>query len=237
MGYNVCMQQYFIDEELDVGKRYTLDKEMYHHLKHVLRKDDGTNFRIVDTKNEIFLAELSSNEAIILDRIIEDRELDINITVIMSLIKNDKFDFCLQKLTELGVKRIIPYSANRSIIKIKDKDSKIQRYRKIVQEASEQSLRSMVPLIDDIIDFNDLSKYKSKYNYVAYEKNNCIYIPYQEIDDSITIIIGPEGGFEESEIKKFESEGFKPISLGKRILRAETAALYVVSNIVGANER
>lgn len=231
------MQQYFIDKEIKIGDAVLLDSEILFHLRQVLRKKNTYTFRLVDAQNNLFLAELSDDKAIIKERLEEDRELDINVTIIISLIKNDKFDFCLQKLTELGVTRIVPYEASRSIIKIKDKKAKLDRYRKIVKEASEQSLRSYTPIIDDIVDIKSLSKYKSKYNYVAYEKNFANYIPYRDIDESVTVIIGPEGGFELQEIDEFEKIGFKCISLGKRILRAETAALYVMSNISGAREK
>ena len=231
------MQQYFIDKEINTGDTVLLDSEILFHLRQVLRKKNAYTFRLVDAHNNLFLAELSDDKAIIKERIEEDRELDIDVTIILSLIKNDKFDFCLQKLTELGVTRIVPYEASRSIIKIKDKKAKLDRYRKIVKEASEQSLRSYTPIIDDIIDIKSLGKYKSKYNYVAYEKNFANYIPYRDIDESVTVIIGPEGGFELQEIDEFEKTGFECVSLGKRILRAETAALYVMSNISGAREK
>ena len=119
------MQQYFIDKEIKIGDAVLLDSEILFHLRQVLRKKNAYTFRLVDAQNNLFLAELSDDKAIIKERLEEDRELDIDVTIIVSLIKNDKFDFCLQKLTELGVTRIVPYEASRSIIKIKDKKANI----------------------------------------------------------------------------------------------------------------
>lgn len=231
------MQQYFINHKIELNQAFELDKEIYHHQKHVLRSGEGAIFRIVDNSSVIYLCKLDNHDAIPYEILDENHELAIDVTIVMSLIKNEKFDYCLQKLTELGVKRIVPYEANHSIIKIKDKNAKLERYRKIVKEASEQSHRNIVPEIPDIIDVKKLEQYLSKHNYVAYEKQDCTYIPYQSLDGSITIIIGPEGGFETGEIKKFQDLGFKAISLGKRILRAETAALYCMANIAGAMEK
>lgn len=231
------MQQYFYEEKLDLLEVYPLNDEILHHMKNVLRKKDGYKFRLVDKTQTCYLCELEDDKAKVVEKIEEDHELDINVTVIMSLIKSDKFELTLQKLTELGVKRIVPYNANRSIIKIKDEKHKLERYRKIVMEASEQSHRDIVPEITNIIGYKDLDKFLSKYNFVAYEKNQGNYIDYHTLDGSITYIIGPEGGFEIQEIENFEKLGFECKSLGKRILRAETAAIFVISNIVGASER
>ena len=231
------MQQYFINSKLTVGEKVALAKETLHHIKTVLRKKDGYTFRMIDEDKRAYLLKLVNDEAEVLQELIEDSELDVDVTVVLALIKNDKFDFALQKLTELGVSRIVPYAAERSVIKINDEKKKLERYRKIVTEASEQSHRLVVPEITSVAHINDLKEYLSDYNYVAYEKDKGHYIDYLKIDNSVTVIIGPEGGFSPNEIEKIESLGYLPRSLGKRILRAETAALYVMSNIGGARER
>ena len=230
------MQQYFIEENLKDKLSFTLDDEIYHHLYHVLRSNNDTLFRIVDNGGSLFLCRLDGKRGIIVKELEEKRELPIEVTVILSLIKNERFDFCLQKLTELGIKRIIPYQAKRSIIKIKDEESKLRRYRKICKEAAEQSLRTFIPDIPEIIDLSKISQYKSTFNYLAYEKNDSNYIHYQKLHGSLTYVIGPEGGFEEDEAMAFIKNGFEAVSLGRRILRAETAALYVMANIGGVFE-
>lgn len=230
------MQQYFIKEVLELGTEIKLDESILHHIKDVLRKKDGYTFRLVDETNRCFLAFLSNDKALVNEEILEDHELSVDVTIVMSLIKNDKFDLTLQKLTELGVKRIIPYNAKRSVVKVKDEDKKLERYRKIVQEAAEQCHRDLVPEIPAIIEMKDIDQYKSQFNYVAYEKEKTQPLPFRLVDESATIIIGPEGGFELSEIEFFEAHGFECKTLGKRILRAETAAMFIMSNFVGVNE-
>ena len=221
------MQQYFVSRSLKQGDVISLDDDILYHLVKVLRKDNKYTFRIADINGNIYFANLISNkECIINEPTNENNELDCNITCILSLIKNDKFELTLQKLVELGVKRIVPYKSVRSVVKVKD-NKKLDRLNKIVKEAAEQSHRNIIPEVTEFADLKDLEKYKSDLNYICYESERNI----SEINPSksITYIIGPEGGFEDSEIANLESKGFKTISLGKRILRCETAAVYALS--------
>lgn len=228
------MQQYFVDKEIQSGEIIELDKEVLHHLIKVLRKDSVYTFRIADMNGKIFHAHLIDDKRCMIDEFLdENNELDCDITCILSLIKSDKFELCIQKLTELGVKRIVPYNARRSVVKIKEK-KKLERFDKIAREASEQCHRNFIPEICDPCDLKDLKNYLSERNYICYESEKNI----SDIDksSSVTYIIGPEGGFEDQEYEKIVSMGFESISLGKRILRAETAALYMTSLIVGKNQ-
>ena len=229
------MQQFFIDTTIKENEIVELNNDILYQLKKVLRANDGYEFRLVDANSNVFLCELSDNKAKVNKDLKENNELDVDITVILSLIKNDKMDFALQKLTELGVKRIVPYKAYRSVVKEGKGNNKLDRFKKIVREASEQSHRNIIPEICDYADINDLGKYKSELNLIAYEKNDDIENDFKGYK-SITLIIGPEGGFDIEEVNKIIDMGYKPISLGKRILRAETAAIYLSSIIIGANQ-
>jgi len=228
------MQQYFTDSELNINTDYPLDSDILYHLKKVLRSKDGEIFRICDSKHIIYECSLLNNSAHVLKKLDENNELDISITAIVSLIKSDKFELILQKLTELGVTRIVPFCSERSIIKVKDNDKKLERYKKILKEAAEQSHRNIIPKIVKPIKINDINKYMSELNLFAYEKDTNIDSSFKA--KSITYVIGPEGGFTINEVNKFNELGFKTISLGKRILRAETAAIYLTSIIVGNNQ-
>ena len=228
------MQQYFIDIKLQENDLVDLREDIKYHLVKVLRSTNQ-KFRLVDSTNSIFLCSLEDGKARIIENLNENNELDIDITVIMSLIKSDKFELTLQKLAELGVRRLIPYNAYRSVVKETKKDKKLERYKKILMEASEQSHRNIIPEILPAIDLKDLEKYKSELNLVAYEKED-ITSKSQLKAKSITLIIGPEGGFDKEELNRIINIGFKSISLGKRILRAETAAIYLTSIIVGENQ-
>lgn len=228
------MQQYFVDINVKQGDVIALDSDILYHLVKVLRKDSSYTFRIADASGKVYFANLINNkECKIGECTNENNELDCDITCILSLIKNDKFELTLQKLVELGVKRIVPYKSVRSVVKVKD-NKKLDRLNKIVKEACEQSHRNIIPEVCEFADLKDLEKYKSECNYICYEseKNISDIKPAK----SITYIIGPEGGFEDSEYKKICDLGFESISLGKRILRAETAAIYMTSIIVGKNQ-
>jgi len=225
------MQQYFVDETIKTGDILTLDKEILYHLIKVLRKDNTYIFRICDKQKQIFHAHLiNPTQCQILEQLDENNELDTEITCILSLIKSDPFELCIQKLTELGVSRIVPYNARRSVMKIKEA-KKLLRYEKIAREAAEQSHRNRIPEITAPISIEDLHRYLSERNYICYESemNNSQI----ESSGSITYMIGPEGGFDKEEYEKICSLGFESVSLGKRILRAETAAIYMTSIIVG----
>ena len=225
------MQQYFTDKKICVGDDLEMSNEDLYHLIKVLRKDDKYTFRICDASHKVFHAHLINNfQCHIDEELNENNELDCDVTCIMSLIKNDKFEMCVQKLVELGVKRIVAYQSVRSVVKVKD-EKKLVRINKIIKEAAEQSHRNLIPELYLCTNVKDLSKYMSEKNYICYEAEKNI----TDIDksSSISYIIGPEGGFEDNEYKKICKLGFESVSLGKRILRAETAALYMSSIIVG----
>jgi 16S rRNA (uracil1498-N3)-methyltransferase len=224
------MQQYFVDYKVKENDVIELDDDVIYHLKKVLRKDSSYNFRIVDNNSDVYLASLKdNNQCLIKEKINENNELDCDITCILSLIKMDKFELTIQKLVELGVKTIVPYDATRSVVKIKE-NKKLDRLRKIIKEAAEQSHRNIIPTLENVATIKDLNKYLSLDNYICYESED--NIADIKGNKSITYIIGPEGGFEDKEYKKICELGFKSISLGKRILRAETAAIYMTSVIV-----
>ena len=228
------MQQYFVDINVHTGDIIALSDDILYHLIKVLRKDNTYTFRIADTIGHIYFANLINNrECKIGENTNENNELDCDITCILSLIKNDKLELTIQKLVELGIKKIVPYQAVRSVVKVKN-DKKLERLNKIVREAAEQSHRNIIPEVCSPATIKDLEKYKSDYNYICYESEKNI----TEIEKakSITYIIGPEGGFEDNEYKKICELGFESVSLGKRILRAETAAIYMTSIIIGKNQ-
>ena len=228
------MQQYFVDINVHQGDIIALSDDILYHLVKVLRKDSNYKFRIADAMGNIYFANLINNkECKIAEPTNEDNELNCDITCILSLIKNDKFELTLQKLVELGVKRIVPYESVRSVVKVKD-NKKLVRFNKIVKEAAEQSHRNIIPEVTEVASIKDIEKYKSDMNYICYEseKNICDI----SSSKSITYIIGPEGGFEDNEYKTICNMGFESVSLGKRILRAETAAIYMTSIIVGKNQ-
>ncbi len=219
------MQQYFIQEKLGTGMKVLLPQEILYHLIKVLRKDEKYVFRICDRDGVIYHARLIDRQhCMIEEKTEENNELECRITCILSLIKNDKLELCVQKLTELGVNRIVLYEAQRSIVRLKE-EKKTIRLSKIAREAAEQSHRNYIPEICSVSSIQQLVNYKSDINYFCYEAEKEIRDIRKA--DSITYVIGPEGGFTAEEYHQFTDMGFESVSLGKRILRAETAAIYM----------
>lgn len=149
-------------------------------------------------------------------------------------------ELIIQKTTEIGVKKIIPVAMERSIVKLNEKDAKkkIERWQKISEVAAKQSKRDIIPKIENIIKISDLCNKIKGYELfiVAYENEEEITLKQilQENKEikKIGVLVGPEGGIDEKEIEKLVQNGAKTVSLGKRILRTETAPITIASNIV-----
>ena len=182
------------------------------------------------------------------EEVIGSNELLTKITVAIPPLKNDKTEYLIQKLTELGVSNIVLFNSERNIAKIKkDKvDAKLKRWQKIIKEAAEQSKRNLIPDIIYINNFENLIEYSKSQDYkmVAYEKESINEDNYNlkkllngPLDNkSVIAVFGSEGGLSEKEIDTLTSSEFDVISLGKRILRAETAPLYFTSCVAYFSE-
>jgi len=226
------MQQYFTDRKLTVDMEFDMTDEQSHHISTVLRMKDGKTIRLVDTNQSVFLASVHLNKngvrAKVIEPVFENRESMVNITLAVALIKGEHWDWMLQKAAECGVTKIVPFVSSRCVVKDKP-DSyarKRERYQKILLEAAEQSYRQRVPQISEPISFKMLKDFKSDINFIAYEKESSRFLSsVTESFCSATIVIGPEGGFTSEEADYLINHGFSSVSLGKRILRAETAAV------------
>lgn len=236
------MQRYFIDEECLEDSNIKIDAYNHKHMQRVMRYRNGDQVVCILPSSKTYIYEIVDIETGLLKRIeeiLEDHELDVDVTLIYGLPKNDKFEWVLQKATELGVKRIVPFLSKRSIIKTDEKlfAKKMDRYQRILKEASEQSYRQVIPQLMPLCLMKDLKLYLSDINLVAYEESSkqgehsCFYTALHQDYQTITIIVGPEGGFEQSEIDQMKLLGIQECSLGKRILRSETAPLYMLSVI------
>lgn len=161
-------------------------------------------------------------------------ELTKNIFLFQALTKADKFEFVIQKSVELGVNKIIPIICDYCDVKNNPGENKLARWHKISKSAAEQSGRGIIPKILEPMDFKSAVSFSNNIdlNFIAHEKSNCSIKNYSFNSDSIGIFVGPEGGFSENEIEFAASSNIKAVSLGKRILRTETAALFILSSIV-----
>lgn len=230
------MKQVFISEICHVDQIISLDDQQAHHLFDVLRVKTNEQIRVVTNTHQVFLAHpLQKPDLQLVEEINVDQD-EKEITLCVSLIKQDKFEWMLQKACELGVTRIVPFTSKYSVVQIdaKKESKKLERWSKIIFDACKQCNRNDLVSITPIQTLSTLEKYKSQCNLVAYEKEELDHhFSKYLLDDpkSITVCLGPEGGFAHEEIVDLQASGFQTCSLGSRILRAETAACYVLTSI------
>lgn len=218
----------------DKEKDIVIKKDKAHYLINVLRLKKGDEFEAVNGRGKCFLLlikEVSKKEIICEIKNIFNFNLESPISIILaqSILKGNKMDLVIQKATELGVKEIIPIITERSQIK---ETRKLNRWQKIAEEASKQSGRSFVPIIHNSIKFFELiDNYKK--GLIFYEKNGIsLKDAIKKLDiNNLLIIIGPEGGLTNKEINYAKQNNFILVTLGKRILRAETAAISAITLI------
>ena len=238
------MQRYFART---IGQRVILTDDDVFHLTRVMRARKGDNIEVV-SDGMVYLASVDCVRPLeinLVKKLKENNELSNDIILIASLLKGEKMDLVLQKATELGVSEIVLLQTERTVVKIKmdDKDVKLVRFNKILKEAAEQSKRSRVPALYRLIDIRGLKTIDADVRMIAYEGMEGITDSFNKVLQSIkpkqkvAIIIGPEGGFSDKEVDVATHYGYKKISLGKRILRAETAAFYALSVISNYLER
>lgn len=231
------MKQVFLDIECHTQETISLDNKQAHHIFDVLRTSRNEKVRVIDVNKKVFLAHVESKPNLYIMEELEAFHSKVNITLCCALIKQDKFEWMLQKACELQVTNIIPFTSKNTIVKIDEKklQKKLMRWNEILISASKQSNQVDVPTIDTIVDIKDLSNYKSEMNLIAYEKesnpSNHLAHYLKNLKNSVTICIGPEGGFETNEIEFLNEIGYSNCSLGHSILRAETATCYVLSAI------
>lgn len=231
------MQRYFIENKYFNKNLIEITDKDFHHIKHVMRNKINDELVVCSYKNQAFKTKITSfqkNSVIV--EIVEELAIDFNImnlTIAQSLIRKDNFELVLQKTTELGVKEIIPLLTERSLIKVNDQAKKLNRYKLIVKEASEQSERSNIPIITEVTKLEDLLYHKYDMVLVAYAReneDNKLSEALKTFDKSmnVLVLIGPEGGFSDKELELLKDKA-KFISLGKTILRSETAGIYITS--------
>lgn len=228
------MQRYFIK-----NKDMLLEESDIRHIKKVMRMNINDKIEVV-YNNKLHICEITSLDPFnikVIEELDEDKKTKIELTVAVALVKEQKMDLILQKLTELGVSRIIPVSMERSIVKL-DKErfnKKKVRWESICKEASEQSKRTNIPIIEDIKSIKDLTKEDADLKLVAStkEKEKLLNYYLQSIENcaKIIMVIGPEGGISDKEEDILVSNGYNRVSFGNLIFRVETATIYVASII------
>lgn len=234
----------FFGKSENIGKdTIIIDGGDYNHIKNVLRMKIGDEITVTGGNNNDYRCTIEGfkNDEVIaaVDEIIpNDRELPARIHLFQGIPKGDKMELIIQKCVELGVSEIIPVSMKRCVAKYDSKKaaSKIARFRSISESAAKQSGRSIIPEIKEPLTYDEAIKYASGMDIklVPYELAESMDETGKAIRNikhgmDVAVFIGPEGGFDGSEIDKAIENDFSVISLGKRILRTETAGLAVMS--------
>lgn len=237
------MYRFYVSKEQITDDKVYIDGTDVNHIKNVLRLEKGDWIIACDKEGTDYVSRISdiSSERIVLN--IEkvqdsDTELPCKIVLFQGLPKKDKMEFIIQKAVELGVSKIVPVAMKRCVVKLDDKkaDKKAKRWQTIAEAAAKQSGRGIIPEVTNPVSIKEAFDIACglEYNMIPYELQDGIEKSREIVKEgctkkSVGIFIGPEGGFEKEEVEEAVSRGIKPISLGKRILRTETAGIAVVS--------
>ncbi len=236
------MYNFFVERDQFYNHTVDIKDENFNHIKNVLRMkvDDEIIVSCKETGNSFLckISEIGDNK--IVCKIIEERESTepkVEVTLFQGIPKSDKMELIIQKTVEVGINKVYPVEMKFCIGKIKD-NKKITRWQTIAEAAAKQSKRNIIPTIENPISFKEMAEVLKEYDLalVAYEneeKTNIKEVLQQNPDaKKIAIIIGPEGGISKEEVESLVSNGTKEVSLGKRILRTETASISMLSMIM-----
>ena len=236
------MHNFFVDEKNRQGDVYYITDADFNHIKNVLRMKQGDSFLVSsDSKSDLCVLDSFTEEAVIAkitEENYQDTSLPVKLYLFQGLPKSDKMELVIQKAVELGAEGVIPVDMNRCVVKIDDKKkkSKVARWQAISESAAKQSKRTIIPEISDVLSFRQAMEKAKEMDVfiVPYENKDGMKATKNALSEikkgmSVGILIGPEGGFDEKEIEIAESVGGLTVSLGKRILRTETAAITALS--------
>lgn len=237
------MHHFFVTPDQVQDNYIYIEGSDVNHIKNVLRMKTGEELEISDGNNKKYLCEIEKISqdmvrAVVKEEQKADTELPSKIYLFQGLPKSDKMELIVQKAVELGVYEIIPVATKRAVVKLDEKKAskKVERWNSIAEGGAKQSGRNVIPKVTEVMSYKEA---------VAYAKElDVLLIPYELAEgmqetkqiisaikpgQSIGFFIGPEGGFETEEVLYAMEAGAKPITLGKRILRTETAGLTTLS--------
>lgn len=244
------MHHFFVKKEQIQNGAVEITGSDYNHAVNVLRLKAGERLLVSDEAGVDYLceveeilpeAEIPKLRARIGSISEENHELPARVWLFQGLPKSDKMEWIIQKATELGASDIVPVQTKNCVVKLDGKkaEAKQQRWQAIAESAAKQSKRSLVPTVHPVMKFTDAVKLSDAFavRLIPYENERGIISMCEAIvsflpDRDIAVFIGPEGGFDPMEVKLAEHRGIRPVSMGKRILRTETAAIAMLSMIM-----
>lgn len=240
------MQRYFISPEQVEGEKFSIKGEDVHHIRRVMRMRPGDLLVACDGEGTDYIGELieGNGDAVtcrILRRKPSTSEPRLQVTLAQSLPKGDKWEWVLQKGTELGASFFLPFTSRRTVVKWDraKAEKRRERWKRILKEAAEQSHRGRIPAVSPVTDWNGLldAIKGSDLALIAYEGGGepLSAALSRKVTSHLLLIVGPEGGWEEEEVRQARDAGAIPVSLGTRILRTETAAVAMLACTMFAN--
>ena len=250
------MYHFFVEENQITDNKIYVAGADYNHIKNVIRLKCGEKVMISvrnfqpDKKPENFMCELceyTDNDVLfdIIQTDVADTELPCQVIIYQGLPKSDKMELIIQKAVELGAAQIVPVAMKRSVVKLDEKKAftKLQRWNTISESAAKQSKRSIIPQVRPVMSYADALKEASECDicFVPYENENGMAETRELVasikpGNRVAVFIGPEGGFEDNEIEAARKLNMHTITLGKRILRTETAGIAFLSMLAYALE-
>lgn len=240
------MYLFFVDGR-DIGEETArITGPDVNHIKNVLRMKPGDKVRISDGESLCYncvIESFSEGEAVVklLSRDEDGTELPAEIVLFQGLPKGDKMELVIQKTVELGIHRIVPVATKRAVVKLdaKKAEARVRRWNAISESAAKQSKRTVIPEVSPVMGFREAIDSAAAFDCRLFPYENAEGMDYtrkilSEVKPGmrIAIFIGPEGGFEEEEVIYAKERGFLPITLGRRILRTETAGLALLSALM-----
>lgn len=261
MGLGDCEEKivyhFFTKTENMTDRQVLIDGPDVNHMKNVLRMKPGEKILVSDGKGKNCYCEITELDKMevrgtVLSDPVEDTELPARVFLFQGLPKSDKMELIIQKAVELGVHEIIPVDTARTVVRLdaKKEDAKIKRWNTISESAAKQSGRLMIPAVQPVMTFKKALDFCGDFELkmIPYEESEFLdcaggmertrnLIGSLKPGQRAAVFIGPEGGFDEEEVALARLNGVWPVTLGKRILRTETAGLFVLSAIGYSLER
>ena len=242
------MQKFFVEANQIENNKIIIIGDDVKHISNVLRMKINEQVQIGNKETlENYIAKIFeiNKENIILkvvEKLDSSTESNVNIDLYQGLPKADKMEWIIQKTTEIGINKIIPIDMQRCVVKLDEKDAKkkIDRWQKVAEGAAKQSKRDKIPKIENKIKLKEVENRIKEYDIflIAYEeeKENKLKEQIKNIakkqNYNIGVLVGPEGGLDIKEVEELKEKGAKAVTLGKRILRTETAPIVIISNIL-----
>ncbi len=235
--------RFFVPPDAIAGDRVTFGPETAHQLRNVLRLRPGAQVTALDGTGTEYVVTLTALERdVAAGRIIAQQlartEPRVSLTLYLCWIKGERFEWVLQKGTELGVSRFVPVLSERTVLRDPRRlTSKRPRWERIIREAAEQSARGRLPLLSDVLSFPEACR-------EGLQGHDLVLLPWERAEgepildivrhwpsplEKIALVVGPEGGFSPAEAAEAEAQGVRVVTMGPRILRAETAGVVAVA--------